>query len=71
MAYKFELVGATLTVAATAVPYTMGDNHCWKIPPLGNIAYRTWAVRKDFEIGDTISNLLSLVNKRIDKRKIP
>lgn len=64
MENKFELVGwfiavASLIAAVTASTYTVGDELGWTIPPAGNIAYRTWAARKDFEIGDTISKLFS------------
>ncbi|KAL2479633.1 Cupredoxin superfamily protein [Abeliophyllum distichum] len=59
MTNKLELVGwimvaATLIVVATAATYTVGDELQWTIPPLGDIAYKTWAAKKDFEIGDTI-----------------
>ncbi|KAG2718786.1 hypothetical protein I3843_03G229100 [Carya illinoinensis] len=40
--------------ATTAETFIVGDGIEWDIPPLGSIAYRTWARSKDFELGDTI-----------------
>ncbi|KAM7509382.1 hypothetical protein LguiA_019835 [Lonicera macranthoides] len=43
-----------MIVGATAETFNVGDDLNWNIPPLGNVAYRTWAATKEFEFGDTI-----------------
>ncbi|KAK4402117.1 Umecyanin [Sesamum angolense] len=59
MANKLVLIGwlmaaATLFAGCAADTYTVGDDLGWTIPPLGNVAYRTWADKKDFNLGDSI-----------------
>lgn len=44
----------SLLKGATAATYTVGDELGWTIPPLGSVAYKTWARGKVFEIGDVI-----------------
>lgn len=44
--------------------YTVGDRLGWLVPPLGEIAYLTWAYNKTFIVGDTLgknSKLFCLV----------
>ncbi|BBN69087.1 blue-copper-binding protein [Prunus dulcis] len=41
-------------LGAAADNYTVGDDLGWTIPPAGSIAYKTWANKKSFQIGDTI-----------------
>ncbi|KAI6673479.1 hypothetical protein NL676_001385 [Syzygium grande] len=51
------LVGLVLLVAAVganASTYNVGDELMWKVPPLGDIAYKTWAAEKSFNFGDTV-----------------
>lgn len=50
------VVAVTLLKGAAAENYTVGDDLGWNIPPLGSIAYKTWANKKSFQIGDTIGN---------------
>ncbi|XP_030546633.2 stellacyanin-like [Rhodamnia argentea] len=50
------LVGFVLIVAAAGVKadtYYVGDQLGWRVPPLGDIAYKTWAAEKSFNFGDT------------------
>ncbi|KAL2254193.1 UNVERIFIED_CONTAM: Blue copper protein [Sesamum indicum] len=59
MGNKLVLIGwlmavATLFAGCAADTYTVGDNLGWTIPPLGEVAYRTWAAKEDFDLGDNI-----------------
>ncbi|KAL0422110.1 UNVERIFIED_CONTAM: Umecyanin [Sesamum latifolium] len=59
MANKLVLIGwlmaaATLFAGCAADTYTVGDALGWTVPPLGNVAYRTWADKQDFDLGDNI-----------------
>lgn len=52
-----------MIVGATAETFNVGDEMNWNIPPLGNVAYRTWAATKDFDSGDTIGkHFVSSIN---------
>ncbi|KAL6274850.1 hypothetical protein ACE6H2_025542 [Prunus campanulata] len=48
------VVAVALLKGAAADNYTVGDGLGWSIPPLGSVAYKTWADKKSFQIGDTI-----------------
>ncbi|XP_016651838.1 PREDICTED: umecyanin-like isoform X2 [Prunus mume] len=48
------VVAVALLKGAAADNYTVGDDLGWTIPPAGSIAYKTWANKKSFQIGDTI-----------------
>ncbi|XP_039160041.1 umecyanin-like [Eucalyptus grandis] len=51
------LLGFVMIVAAVganAATYNVLDQLGWSIPPLGNIAYRTWAAGKSFDVNDTV-----------------
>ncbi|XP_075675333.1 stellacyanin-like [Castanea sativa] len=60
MASRLGLVGCFIVIVAlvlkgsSAATYTVGDGLTWTIPPGGEIAYRTWARSKSFNIGDVI-----------------
>ncbi|XAR66879.1 hypothetical protein NMG60_11013248 [Bertholletia excelsa] len=48
------VVVATILAGAEAETYTVLDSLGWTIPPGGQIAYRVWADKQDFMIGDTL-----------------
>ncbi|KAL8040672.1 hypothetical protein ABFX02_10G113000 [Erythranthe guttata] len=48
------VAAATLLSGCAADTRTVGDSLGWTIPPAGDIAYRTWAAKEDFELGDSI-----------------
>ncbi|CAL9028047.1 unnamed protein product [Prunus brigantina] len=48
------VVAVALLKGAAANNYTVGDDLGWTIPPAGSIAYKTWANKESFQIGDTI-----------------
>ncbi|KAI3428899.1 uncharacterized protein J3R85_008909 [Psidium guajava] len=51
------LVGFVLIAAAAganASTYYVGDELGWRVPPLGDIAYKTWGAEKSFSFGDTV-----------------
>ncbi|KAG7984453.1 hypothetical protein I3843_04G161700 [Carya illinoinensis] len=48
------IVVVALVKTANADTYSVGDELEWNIPPLGSIAYETWAREKVFEVGDNI-----------------
>lgn len=50
------VVAVALLKGAAADNYTVGDDLGWTIPPAGSIAYKTWANKESFQIGDTIGN---------------
>lgn len=37
--------------------HVVGDNMGWIVPPLGSIAYRTWAATNTFIIGDILGTI--------------
>ncbi|XP_057768887.1 umecyanin-like [Salvia miltiorrhiza] len=49
------LAAAALLSGCAADTYTVGDDLGWTRPPLGEVAYQTWARLKDFDVGDTIT----------------
>ena len=48
--------GPTASPVPRTIPenYTVGDKMGWIVPPLGEIAYITWAYNKTFIVGDTL-----------------
>ncbi|KAI3428895.1 uncharacterized protein J3R85_008903 [Psidium guajava] len=55
-----DLVGFVLIAAAAganASTYYVGDELGWRVPPLGDIAYKTWGAEKSFSFGDTVGEL--------------
>ncbi|KAF8007243.1 hypothetical protein BT93_K1288 [Corymbia citriodora subsp. variegata] len=51
------LLGLVLIIAAVganASTYYVLDTLGWTVPPLGDVAYKTWAGRKSFDLGDTV-----------------
>jgi len=48
--------GPTASPVPRTIPenYTVGGNMGWIVPPLGEIAYITWAYNKTFIVGDTL-----------------
>lgn len=55
------LIAAAILVSGCAADtYTVGNGMGWTIPPGGEVAYTTWAAGFDFDVGDTISECISL-----------
>ncbi|XP_062078097.1 stellacyanin-like [Humulus lupulus] len=48
------VVMVALLKVAAADNYTVGGDMGWTIPPLGKVAYSTWAKTKNFDVGDVI-----------------
>ncbi|KAG6414240.1 hypothetical protein SASPL_126958 [Salvia splendens] len=51
----FGWLAAAVLSGYAADTYTVGDDLGWTRPPLGEVAYQTWARVKDFDVGDTIT----------------
>ena len=48
------LIVTMFGASSSADTYTVGDDLGWTNPPLGNVAYSTWAKTKSFDIGDVL-----------------
>lgn len=56
--------GPTPSPTPRTVPenYTVGDRLGWIVPPLGEIAYISWAYNKTFIVGDTLGKLTNIMS---------
>ncbi|KAK6156494.1 hypothetical protein DH2020_010742 [Rehmannia glutinosa] len=59
MGYKIVFIGllialSSLVIGCGADTYSVGNDMGWTVPPGGDSAYRNWAAREDFELGDQI-----------------
>ncbi|CAK9170953.1 unnamed protein product [Ilex paraguariensis] len=48
------IIAASPLGGAAADTHNVGGGLGWTIPPLGDIAYKNWAARENFEVGDNL-----------------
>ena len=53
------LIVTMFGASSSADTYTVGDDLGWTNPPLGNVAYSTWAKTKSFDIGDVLGKFVA------------
>ena len=53
------LIVTMFGASSSADTYTVGDDLGWTNPPLGNVAYSTWAKTKSFDIGDVLGKFFA------------